>query len=139
MDNCIFCKIIAGEIPCAKVFENEHILAFLDLSQVTKGHTLVIPKTHVQDIFAMPAEVARNFFEAVPKIAKSMEKQLDLQGLNILNNNKEIAGQTVFHFHMHLLPRYETNEGFDVKWQSHQGEYTSEQLQEIALKINSGV
>ncbi len=104
MSDCIFCKIINGEIPCAKVFENEHVLAFLDISQVTKGHTLVIPKVHKTNIYEMTPDVSREFFEAVPKIAQAIKDEYEPIGLNLLNNNGEKAGQSVFHYHMHIIP-----------------------------------
>ncbi|MEH7254189.1 HIT family protein, partial [Neobacillus niacini] len=111
MSECIFCKIVNGEIPAAKVFENEHVLAFLDISQVTKGHTLVIPKVHKENLFELTPEIAKNIFESVPAIANALKKEYQPLGLNLVNNNGEHAGQTVFHFHMHLLPRYGQGDG----------------------------
>src|SRR3954452_15557653 len=101
MSDCIFCKIVNGEIPAAKVFENEHILAFLDISQVTKGHTLVIPKVHKENLFELTPGIAKNLFESVPAIAKALKKEYQPLGLNLVNNNGDVAGQTVFHFHVH--------------------------------------
>ncbi|MBM7702678.1 HIT family protein [Metabacillus iocasae] len=135
-ENCIFCKIIRGEIPSAKVFENEHVLAFLDISQVTKGHTLVIPKLHKKDLFELTPEVASNLFEVVPKIANAIKEEYNPVGLNLLNNNGEKAGQSVFHFHMHLIPRYGQGDGFGAVWKEHTSEYTPEKLQEIAAGIS---
>ena len=96
MDNCIFCKIISGEIPSSKVYEDDKVLAFLDISQATKGHTLVIPKEHVRNILEMSAETAETVFSRVPKIARAVQKATRAIGMNILNNNEEVAGQTVF-------------------------------------------
>jgi histidine triad (HIT) family protein len=138
-EQCIFCKIIRGDIPCAKVFENEHVLAFLDISQVTKGHTLVIPKVHKKDIYELTPDVASHLFEAVPQIANAIKEQYEPVGLNILNNNGEAAGQTVFHYHMHILPRYGEGDGFGAVWKSHQSEYTSEDLQNIASTISEAI
>ncbi|MCP8968211.1 HIT family protein [Ectobacillus ponti] len=138
-ENCIFCKIIAGQIPCAKVYENEHVLAFLDISQVTKGHTLVIPKTHRQDVFALTPDVAPHLFAAVPHIANAIQRAYQPVGLNILNNNGEAAGQTVFHFHMHLIPRYGEEDGFGAIWKSQQSKYTFEDLQQIAGNLASHI
>ena len=138
-EQCIFCKIIRGDIPCAKVFENEHVLAFLDISQVTKGHTLVIPKVHKKDIYELTPDVASHLFEAVPQIANAIRKQYEPVGLNLLNNNGEAAGQTVFHYHMHILPRYGEGDGFGAVWKSHQSEYTSEDLQNIASTISEAI
>lgn len=136
MSDCIFCKIINGEIPCAKVFENEHVLAFLDISQVTKGHTLVIPKVHKTNIYEMTPEVSREFFEAVPKIAQAIKDEYEPIGLNLLNNNGEKAGQSVFHYHMHIIPRYGKGDGFGAVWKTHADDYSPEDLQNIAPSIN---
>jgi histidine triad (HIT) family protein len=135
MSDCIFCKIINGEIPAAKVYENEHVMAFLDISQVTKGHTLVIPKVHKENLYEIDPETARNYFEAVPEIAKAIKAEFDPVGLNLINNNGELAGQTVFHFHSHLIPRYGKSDGLGVVWKSHQSEYTASDLQEISEAI----
>ncbi|WP_315906154.1 HIT family protein [Priestia koreensis] len=131
-ENCIFCKIINGEIPASKVFENEHVIAFLDISQVTKGHTLVIPKIHKKDVYDLTPEIARNVFEVVPSIAQAIKKTYNPIGLNTLNNNGEKAGQSVFHYHMHLIPRYGEGDGFGAVWKTNTSEYTPEQLKEIA-------
>jgi len=136
MSDCIFCNIINGEIPCAKVFENEHVLAFLDISQVTKGHTLVIPKVHKTNIYEMTPEVSREFFEAVPKIAQAIKDEYEPIGLNLLNNNGEKAGQSVFHYHMHIIPRYGKGDGFGAVWKTHADDYSPEDLQNIAASIN---
>lgn len=135
MSGCIFCKIVNGEIPSAKVFENEHVVAFLDISQVTKGHTLVIPKVHKENIYELTPDIARNVFEVVPKIANSIKKQFEPIGMNILNNNGEKAGQSVFHYHIHLIPRYGKGDGFGAVWKTHTEEYTPEDLQQIASSI----
>ena len=135
MSDCIFCSIIKGDIPCAKVYENEHVLAFLDISQVTKGHTLVIPKIHKENVYELTPDIARHVFEAVPKIAKAIKEEYNPIGLNTLNNNGEHAGQSVFHFHMHLIPRYGKEDGFGAVWKTHTSEYTKEDLQEISSSI----
>ncbi|MBD8003792.1 HIT family protein [Bacillus norwichensis] len=137
MSNCIFCKIVNGELPSAKIFENEDILAFLDISQITKGHTLVIPKVHKEDIFEMDEETAAKLFSAVPQIAHAIKDQFGAKGMNLLNNNGSFAGQEVFHYHMHLIPRYDANDGFSTRFVSHQSEYTSEDLQQMAAAISS--
>jgi len=135
MSDCIFCKIINGEIPAAKVYENEHVLAFLDISQVTKGHTLVIPKIHKENVFELTSDTAKNIFEAVPAIANAIKTEFQPIGLNVVNNNGEEAGQSVFHFHMHLIPRYGKGDGFGAVWKTHDSEYTSEDLKAIASNI----
>ncbi|MEH7180813.1 HIT family protein [Neobacillus vireti] len=136
MSDCIFCKIVTGDIPAAKVFENEHVLAFLDISQVTKGHTLVIPKVHKENVFELTPDIAKNLFEAVPAIANALKKEYHPLGLNLVNNNGEAAGQTVYHFHMHLIPRYGQGDGFGAVWKSNTSDYTSQTLKEMAENIS---
>lgn len=134
-DDCLFCKIIDGELPSAKVYEDEYVYAFMDISQVTTGHTLVIPKQHTRDIYNTPDDVASNFFAAIPKIARAVKGVYKPIGLNLLNNNEILAGQTVFHFHIHIIPRYDEDDGFDVKWRTRNDEFTMDDLKEIAEKI----
>ncbi|MGG0410449.1 HIT family protein [Peribacillus simplex] len=135
MSDCIFCKIIDGEIPSSKVFENEHVLAFLDISQVTKGHTLVIPKVHKENLYELTPEIAKNLFEVVPEIARAMKQEFQPVGLNLLNNNGEAAGQSVFHYHMHLIPRYGEGDGFGAVWKTNTSDYTPDDLKQIADSI----
>ncbi|MEH6994343.1 HIT family protein [Neobacillus drentensis] len=136
MSDCIFCKIVNGEIPAAKVFENEHVMAFLDISQVTKGHTLVIPKVHKENLFELTPDIAKNLFESVPAIANALKEEYKPLGLNLVNNNGEQAGQTVFHFHMHLIPRYGQGDGFGAVWKSNTSDYTPQTLKEMASNIS---
>jgi histidine triad (HIT) family protein len=137
--DCIFCKIIAGDIPSAKVYEDEDVFAFLDISQVTKGHTLVIPKTHTKDIYETNEELAAKVFSRVPKIANAIKKAFEPVGINILNNNEAPAGQSVFHLHIHLIPRYGKEDGFGAKWITHDQDYTKEALSEIATTISNNI
>ncbi|WP_108671907.1 HIT family protein [Peribacillus acanthi] len=139
MSDCIFCKIVAGEIPAAKVFENEHVMAFLDISQVTKGHTLVIPKVHKENVFELTPEIAKQIFEVVPQIANAIKTEFQPIGLNLLNNNGEKAGQSVFHYHMHILPRYGDHDGFGAVWKTHTSEYTPQDLKNIADSIGQHI
>lgn len=135
MSDCIFCKIVNGEIPSAKVFENEHVLAFLDIGQVTKGHTLVIPKVHKENIFELTPEIAKHIFAAIPAISNALKKEFEPSGLNLLNNNGKAAGQEVFHYHIHLIPRYGKGDGFGAVWKTHHDEYSSEDFQTMATNI----
>ena len=89
-EDCIFCKIIDGELPSAKVYEDDHVLAFLDISQVSKGHTLVIPKQHTRNLYDTPPEVAKELFERVPMIANAIKKAYNPIGMNLLNNNEKL-------------------------------------------------
>lgn len=108
----IFCRIIAGEIPCNKVYEDADVLAFLDISQVTKGHTLVVPKKHYDTFLAVPQETMHKVMDVAQRIGQVAIKFLGAQGVNILTNCYAAAGQTVPHFHVHVIPRYEGKEGF---------------------------
>jgi histidine triad (HIT) family protein len=139
MSDCIFCKIVNGEIPAAKVFENEHVLAFLDISQVTKGHTLVIPKVHKENLYELTPEIAKNIYEVVPSIANALKTTFEPVGLNSVNNNGEQAGQSVFHFHLHLIPRYGQGDGFGAVWKSNQSDYSAQTLKEMADNIHSNL
>ena len=105
---CIFCKIANGEIPSYKIYEDDNFLAFLDISQATIGHTLVIPKKHYENIFELPEDI--DIFKVVVKVANALNESLNIDGLNIVNNNKEAAGQTVNHYHIHLIPRYKDDD-----------------------------
>ncbi|MCL2681308.1 MAG: HIT family protein [Streptococcaceae bacterium] len=114
MEDCIFCKIIDGEIPSNKVYEDDTLLAILDITQTTKGHTLVIPKKHHRNLLEMPSQEVGLLFSKIPHIANLLKDKLDAKGMNILQNNEEIAGQSVFHTHIHLIPRYDSSDGFDI-------------------------
>lgn len=138
-EDCIFCKIIDGEIPSAKVYEDDYVYAFLDISQVTKGHTLVIPKTHTKNIYETPEDVAREFFARIPKIANAIKATYKPIGMNLLNNNEKPADQSVFHLHIHLIPRYGENDGYSANWVPHTDEYSTEDLQTIAKEISSSI
>lgn len=139
MSDCIFCKIIEGSIPSNKVYEDEHVLAFMDVAPLTKGHTLLIPKQHVKDLFEMPEDVARNLYAAAPKIANAIKKAFNPQGMNTLNNNGAFAGQTVFHYHLHFIPRYAENDGYIVRWETKKDEFTPDTLKAIADEIKANL
>ena len=105
-DDCIFCKIANGEIPSATVYEDSICRVILDVNPANKGHALIIPKEHFDNIYSMDAETVAKIFTIATEVAKAQKAELNPDGLNILQNNGEAAGQTVFHFHMHLVPRY---------------------------------
>ena len=128
MDNCIFCKIIAGEIPSAVIFEDEEFKAILDRFPGNIGHVLVLPKKHYSNIFDIDEDVAGRLFRLATKIAKNMKEVLGFEAMNVVQNNGEAAGQTVMHFHVHLIPRYK-NDTVDVKWA--QGTLTEDDKKEI--------
>lgn len=103
--DCVFCKIIKGEIPCHKIYEDEFMLAFLDIAKDVDGHTLVIPKKHCVSIFDCDEESLNHLFQSVQKISKHYTEHCGFDGINLLNANDETAGQSVFHFHIHIIPR----------------------------------
>lgn len=111
MNDCIFCKIINGEIPCFKIYEDENFIAFLDRFPCAIGHTLVLPKNHIEDIFSddLTEEIVGNLFAVTAVIAARIKEVLAPSGINILQNNGEAAGQTVMHMHVHIIPRYEND------------------------------
>lgn len=132
MDNCIFCKIIAGEIPSAVIFEDEEFKAILDRFPGNIGHVLVLPKKHYSNIFDIDEDVAGRLFKLATKIAKNMKEVPGFEAMNVVQNNGSLAGQTVHHFHLHLIPRYE-NDKVQIKWE--QLDLTDEQIAEIQNKL----
>lgn len=106
---CIFCKIISGEIPSTKVFEDDHTLAFLDIRPVNLGHVLVVPKDHFENIYTLPDETMARLSLAVKKVAVAVKQGLDADGINIIMNNEQDAGQVINHAHFHVIPRYSTD------------------------------
>lgn len=117
MSTCIFCKLIAGEIPMFKLFENEHVVAFLDISQTTKGHTLIVPKEHSRNLLEIDSEVVEvAMFKAIREVSVKLQKALQCEGFNIVSNINGVAGQVVFHTHIHIIPRYNKEDGFEQKY-----------------------
>ena len=106
---CLFCEIVNGNIPSYKVYEDGFCVAFLDISQATIGHTLVVPKKHFNDIFDIDQQYAEHLFAVTALIAQRIKDVLNVNAVNILNNSGELAGQTVKHFHIHIIPRYEND------------------------------
>lgn len=127
-NNCIFCKIAAGEIPSKTIYEDDKFRVILDLGPATKGHALILPKNHYANLYELPEEIAGDVMKLAKKMATIMTEKLGCQGFNLMQNNGETAGQTVFHFHMHLIPRYE-NDGQGINWKP--GSPTQEELEEI--------
>ena len=110
----VFCKIVDGEIPCYKLYEDDDVLAFLDISQVTKGHALVISKKHYDNFLSTPQEVMHKVMDVAQRIGQVSIKLLGAKGVNILSNCYKEAGQSVMHFHVHVIPRYGEGEGFEI-------------------------
>ncbi len=109
-DNCIFCKIVNGDIPSRKLYEDDNFIVIMDVGPASKGHSLIIPKEHYANIYELPEELCAQAMKLAKKMAVKMTTALNADGFNILQNNNEVAGQTVFHFHMHLIPRYKEDE-----------------------------
>ena len=115
MSDCIFCKIANGEIPSATVYEDEEFRVILDVSPASRGHALILPKAHFRDLYDITEEQAQKAMALAKRIGSKMKEALGCDGLNILQNSEVAAGQTVFHFHMHLIPRYD-GDNVQIKW-----------------------
>lgn len=126
--NCIFCKIANGEIPSSTIYEDEDFRVFLDLSPATRGHALIVPKEHYANLFELKDELCEKAVILAKKLAERMKEVLKCDGINLIQNNGEAAGQTVFHFHLHLIPRYQDDEA-GISWKP--GTATSEELEEL--------
>lgn len=130
--NCIFCKIANGEIPSSTIYEDEDFRVILDLGPASRGHALILPKDHYQDVCALDDAVAAKALPLAARIGAAMKETLGCSGFNIVQNNGRSAGQTVFHFHMHIIPRYDGGPEM-VSWKP--GEAEKEELSEIAELI----
>ena len=115
MDNCIFCKLANGVFPTRTVYEDESFRVILDLGPATKGHALILPKSHAANLYELPDDMAAKVLPLAKKIATQMKEKLGCDGLNLVQNNGEVAGQTVMHFHLHLIPRY-VDDGQNLLW-----------------------
>jgi len=114
-DNCIFCKLANGVFPTNSIYEDDEFNVILDLSPATKGHALILPKEHYKNLYEIPDETAAKAMKLAKKMAVKMTEKLQADGFNLVQNNNEVAGQTVFHFHMHLIPRY-NDDGQTINW-----------------------
>ncbi len=135
MSDCLFCKIIDGSIPSTKIYEDEYVYAFMDIMPLTKGHTLLIPKEHVKNVYEMTEETAANLFKVAPRIANAIKDSFQPAGMNLLNNCEEAAGQSVFHFHLHFIPRYDETDGFKTTWITKEDEFAPEMLKTLADEV----
>lgn len=136
MDSCLFCKIARGEIPCYKVYEDDIALAFLDINPASKGHTLVLPKEHFQDMTKCPKDILAHLSKVAQIIAQAQISQLGASGVNVITNVGKQAGQTVMHFHIHVIPRYD-NDGLKLTLPPQQIE--DKELLLLADTIRKGV
>ncbi len=112
--DCIFCSIVKGDIPSYKIYEDDYVIAILDISQTTKGHTIIISKEHVKNIYEMKEEMASQIFKVLPKLTNAIKEAFNPIGMNVVVNTDKPL-QSVFHFHMHIIPRYE-NDGFNINF-----------------------
>ncbi|MCM1175817.1 MAG: HIT family protein [Blautia sp.] len=131
-ENCIFCKIANGEIPSKTLYEDEEFRVILDLGPAAAGHALILPKNHYADLYELPEDTAAHAMLLAKKMAGQITEKLNCDGFNLMQNNGEAAGQTVFHFHMHLIPRYK-DDGQKIGWKP--GKPSSEELEEIKDRI----
>lgn len=138
MSETVFSKILSGDIPSYKVYEDEHTYAFLDISQVSKGHTLVIPKNPAEDILSVNPDDLAKVIQSVQRVAKAIDKAFQPAGINVVQNNRAFADQSVFHIHFHVIPRYENDiDGFGYKWETHADSFDPDamnQLKDAILK-----
>ena len=134
-NNCIFCKIAAGEIPSSTVYEDGDFRVIMDISPAAKGHCIILPKEHAANIFELSEETAGKIFVVAKKVATAMKEELGCEGINVLQNNGEAAGQTVFHVHMHLIPRYK-GDSVEIHWTPQDAYDFAAVANAIAAKIN---
>lgn len=132
--NCIFCKIAAGEIPSSTVYEDDFFRVILDIAPAAKGHVMIIPKQHMTNLFDVSEEIASKLLRLASHVANGMKKALCCDGINMLQNNGAAAGQTVFHLHLHLIPRYE-NDQMNIPWKPLS--YSPEEASKIAERIKN--
>ena len=130
--NCVFCKIVAGEIPSVKLAETPLAVAFMDIGPISRGHALVISRDHYEDLTAMPPQTAGAIYELAARVAAALKEAVAAEGLNVLQNNGRVAGQVVSHFHVHLIPRW-ANDGLRWPWPAKQAD--PGELQRLADQV----
>ena len=130
--NCIFCKIANGEIPSKTLYEDDKFRVILDLGPASKGHALILPKDHYANLYELPDEMAGEVMKLAKKMATQMTERLGCEGFNLVQNNGECAGQTVFHFHLHMIPRYK-DDGVGLGWKLNK--LTDEDREDILSKV----
>ena len=135
-EDCIFCKIVKGEIPCGKLYEDETVLAFLDVNPWSKGHCLVIPKAHYSSLDECPEDIVAAVSKKIPMVARAVLKEVQAEAYNVLNNNGLAAGQLVNHVHFHIIPR-KSNDG--IIRHASQGKYHSGELDDLAQRIAQAI
>ncbi len=136
MDSCIFCKIVDGQIPSTTIFEDDNVKVILDIAPAAKGHAILLVKQHTANIFELDSELAGKVFSIVPKVATALKEELGCDGMNILQNNGETAGQTVFHLHIHFIPRWK-EDSVQIKWIP--GEYAQGEAEKLAKAVRERI
>lgn len=131
-DDCIFCKLANGDIPTNTLYEDDYVRVIFDAEPAAEGHVLILPKEHFDNIYELDDDTAGHVFKVAKKIATAMNKTLDMDGLNVVQNNGEAAGQTVFHFHMHIIPRH-NDDTVNVGWKKHK--VSSERIKDITDEV----
>lgn len=134
VDDCIFCKLANGKLPTNSIYEDEDFNVIMDLSPASRGHAIIIPKNHAANLFELPEEDASKIMPVAKKCANAMKKTLHFDGFNVLQNNGEVAGQTVFHLHVHLIPRYE-NDNITIRFAEPDDK---EDIAKVAEEIRKG-
>jgi len=136
MPDCVFCKIVKGDIPCAKILETEELIAFLDINPVRPGHTLIVPKIHAETLFDLPPDSAEKVVRAMQHVGRALMKATNAAGMNVIQNNYPASGQEVPHIHWHLIPRHD---GDGLKFWP-QGSYTSmEDMSAMAKSVRDAL
>lgn len=136
--NCIFCKLASGEIPTNTIYEDEMFRVILDAAPASKGHALILPKEHYANLYEIDTEVAGEAMKLAKKLVIQMTDVLKCDGFNLVQNNGEVAGQTVFHFHLHLIPRYKNMKNDDILTWSHET-FTEDEMKEICSQLAKGL
>lgn len=137
-ENCIFCRILAGEIPSRVLYEDEDFKVIMDVGPATRGHALILPKEHYANLYELPEELAAKAMKLAKKMTAAMTDVLHCDGFNLVQNNGMVAGQTVFHFHLHLIPRYEQDDNAGmISWK--QNSFSDEEMQKLQELIVSGI
>ena len=131
-DDCIFCKLANGDIPTNTLYDYDCVRVIFDAEPAAEGHVLILPKEHFDNIYELDDDTAGHVFKVAKKIATAMNKTLDMDGLNVVQNNGEAAGQTVFHFHMHIIPRH-NDDTVNVSWEKHK--VSSERIKDITDEV----
>jgi histidine triad (HIT) family protein len=130
--NCVFCKIVHGQIPSARILETEEVVVFLDIHPVTPGHTLIVPKAHHARLDDLPAEIAAQAGSLLPQLCRAIRAATGAEALNVIINNGQAAGQTIDHCHWHIIPRFHDD---PVNWPWPQGEYIGDELGQMRFRI----